>query len=137
MVERLYSPLVAQLHLTPGQSEEFYRVLLDNKMNGIAQSSELLSHGDIGRMCRTVADFQKEMNARLQTLLGETNFAQFQEYQAGVGDRGALEMMKSDFAENPLTGEQQQRLLKAMEAGPKTVEGRRNRQRRGIQHCRH
>jgi hypothetical protein len=123
MVERLYSPLVAQLHFTPEQSEEFYRVLLDNKMNGIAQRSELLSHGDIGRMCRTVADFQKEMNASLQTLLGEANFAQFQEYQAGVGDRGALEMMKIDFAQNPLTGEQQQRLLKAMEAGRKTVGG--------------
>jgi hypothetical protein len=98
-------------------------VLLDNKMSGIAQRSELLSHGDIGRMCRTVADSQKEMNASLQTLLGEANFAQFQEYQAGVGDRSALEMMKTDFAQNPLTGEQQQRLLKAMESGRKTVGG--------------
>jgi hypothetical protein len=123
VVERLYSPRVAQLHFTPEQSEEFYRVLLDNKMSGIAQRSELLSHGDIGRMCRTVADSQKEMNASLQTLLGEANFAQFQEYQAGVGDRSALEMMKTDFAQNPLTGEQQQRLLKAMESGRKTVGG--------------
>ncbi|HXR06309.1 MAG TPA: hypothetical protein VN765_03205 [Candidatus Acidoferrum sp.] len=123
MVEQLYSPLVAQLHLTPEQSKEFYRALLDNKMNGIAQRSELLSRGDIGSMCRTVADFQKEMNASLQTLLGEANFAQFQEYQAGVGDRGALEMMKTDFTQNPLTGEQQQRLLKAMAAGRKTVWG--------------
>jgi tRNA U38,U39,U40 pseudouridine synthase TruA len=112
MVKRLYSPLVAQFRLTPEQSAEFYRVLLDNKMNGIAQRSELFSHGDIGRMCRTVADSQKEMNASLQTLLGEANFAQFQEYQAGVGDRSALEMMKIDFAQNPLTGEQRQGLLK-------------------------
>jgi hypothetical protein len=121
MVERLYSPLVAQLHFTPEQSQEFYGVLLDNKMNGIAQKSELLSHGDIGRMSRTVADFQKEMNASLQTLLGEANFAQFQEYQAGVGDRGALELMKIDFAQNPLTDEQQQQLLKAMKAARKTA----------------
>lgn len=123
MIERLYSPLAAQLQLTPEQSEEFYRLLLDHKMNGIAQRSGLLSHGDIGRMCRTVADLQKEMNASLQPLLGEANFVQFQEYQAGVGDRGALEMMKSDFERNPLTGEQQERLLKTMEAARKTVEG--------------
>jgi hypothetical protein len=123
MVERLYSPLVAQLLFTPEQSEQFYRVLLDNKMNGIAQRSELFSHGNIARMCRSVADSQKEMNARLQTLLGEANFAHFQECQAGVGDRGALEMMKIDFAQNPLTVEQQQRLLKAMEAGRKTIGG--------------
>jgi hypothetical protein len=74
-------------------------------------------------MSRTVADSQKEMNDSLQTLLGEANFAQFQEYQAGVGDRGALEMMKIDFAQNPLTGEQQQLLLQAMEAGRKTAGG--------------
>jgi hypothetical protein len=123
MVERLYAPLVAQLQCTPKQSEEFYRVLQDNKMNGLAQRSELLSHGDIARLCRDVADSLREMNASLQTLLGEANFAQFQEYQASVGDRGALEMMKIDFEQNPLTGEQQQRLLSAMEAGRKTVGG--------------
>jgi hypothetical protein len=122
-VERLYSPLAAQLHFTPEQCQEFYRVLLDNKMSGLAQRSELLSHGDIARMCGDVADSQKEMNASLQTLLGEANFAQFQEYQAGVGDRGALEMMKIDFEPDPLTEEQRQRLLKAMEAGRKTVGG--------------
>ena len=123
MVERLYSPLVAQLRLSPEQTREFYQVLLDNKMSGIAQKSELFSHGDIARMSQAVADSKKEMHAALQSLLGDANFAQFQNYQAGVGDRGALEMMKSDLAQNPLTPEQHQQLLDAMQSARITVGG--------------
>jgi len=69
------------------------------------------------------AEFQREMNASLQELLGEAKFAHFQEYEAGGGDRLALEMMKNDFEREPLTGEQQQRILKAMEAGRKMAAG--------------
>jgi hypothetical protein len=121
MLERLYAPLVRQLNLTPEQSEQLYQVLLDNKMSGLAQRADLLCHGDPGRMSKNVADCQTETDARLQTLLGDANFAQYQEYQAGVGDRGMLELMKNNFTESPLTEEQQNRLLKAMNARRKAV----------------
>jgi hypothetical protein len=117
MLERLYAPLVKKLGLTPEQSRGFYQEIFDNKMKGQAQMAELLRHEDLNRMARTVADFQKETDARLQTLLGSANFAQYQEYQIGIGDRGVLERTKDDFAEHPLTEEQQQLLLEAMEAG--------------------
>jgi len=117
VLERRYSPLVKQLGLAPEQSEKFYQMLLANKMNGLAQRTELLCHGDIGRMTKVVADFQKATDARLRALLGDANFSQYQEYQVGVGDRTTLDLMENDFAANPLTEEQQQRLLKAMESG--------------------
>jgi len=72
-------------------------------------------------LAKIVADFQKEADASLQSLLGAANFAQCQEYQTGIGDRGILERTKDDFADRPLTEEQQHRLLMAMEAGRKAV----------------
>ncbi|HXR08690.1 MAG TPA: hypothetical protein VN765_15240, partial [Candidatus Acidoferrum sp.] len=71
VLERRYSPLVKQLNLAPEQSEKFYEILLANKMHGLAQKTELLCHGDIGRMTKAVADFQKETDASLRALLGE------------------------------------------------------------------
>jgi hypothetical protein len=122
-LERLYSPLVHQLNIMPEQSEEFYQILLDNKMNGLAQRPELLCHGDIGRMTKAVADFQKETDASLHALLGDAHFSLYQEYHAGVGDRSTLELMKNDFAANPLSEEQQELLLKAMESGRRALGG--------------
>jgi hypothetical protein len=119
MVERLYRPLAEQLDLTPQQSETFYQILLENKMSGMAQSAELLSHGDVSRLARTVAEFQKDTDGRLLALLGEAKFSQYQEYQTGIGDRGTLEMIQSDFAEHPLTKEQQRGLLRAMSSARK------------------
>jgi hypothetical protein len=121
ILERLYAPLVKKLNLTPEQSEKFYQVILENKMKGQAQMAELLRHGDLSRMVKTVADFRKEADASLLALLGTSDFAQYQEYQAGIGDRGMLEQTQKDFAEHPLTEEQQQHLLAAMEAGRKAV----------------
>jgi len=122
-LERQYSPLVKQLNLAPEQSGELYQLLLANKMHGLAQRTELLCHGDIGRMSKNVADFQKETDASLRALLGDANFSKYQEYQTGVGDRMTLGLMKNDFAENPLTEEQEQCLLQVMESGRKALGG--------------
>ena len=81
--------------------------------------AELLRHEDLSRMAKTVAEFQRETDASLRDLLGAADFASYEEYQGGVGDRGILERTKDDFAESPLTEEQQQRLLKAMQSGRK------------------
>ena len=121
ILERLYALLVKKLNLTLEQSKGFYQVILENKMKGQAQMADLLRHEDLGRMAEAIADFQKEMDASLQALLGVANFARYQEYQTGIGDRSLMERTKNDFAEHPLTEEQQQRLLVAMEAGRKAT----------------
>jgi len=118
-VERLYRPLAEQLDLTPQQGEMFYQILLENKMNGLAQTAELFSHGDVPRLAKIVAEFQKDMNGRLRVLLGDAKFSRYQEYQISIGDRGTLEMIQSDFAEHPLTKEQQLGLLRAMSSARK------------------
>lgn len=120
-LERLYGPLVKQINLASEPSRRFYEVILDDKMKRQAQMTNLLRDEDFGRMARANADIQKETDESLQALLGVTNFAHYQEYQTSIGDRGFLEMMKGDFAKSPLTEEQQQQLLKAMESGRKAA----------------
>jgi hypothetical protein len=119
LLERIYAPLIKKLNLTSEQNRTFYEVIIDNKMRGQAQVADLLRHEDFSRMAKAIADIQKETDASLQALLGAANFAQYEEYKKGVGDRGKFELMKSDFAESPLTEEQQQQLLNAMESGRK------------------
>ena len=121
LLERLYAPLVKKLNLAPEQSRRFYEAILDDKMKRQAQVTDLLRHEDFSRMARAIADIQKETDSSLQALLEAADFVQYREYQAGVGDRGQLELMKGDFAECPLTEEQQQHLLKAMESGRKAA----------------
>jgi GTP cyclohydrolase I len=121
VLEQLYAPLVKKLNLTAEQSQNFYQMILDTKMRGQAQVTELLRHEDPSRMARTLADFQKEMDARMQALLGTANFAEYKEYQTSVGDRGLLLLTKNDFASCPLSEEQEQHLLGAMESGRKTI----------------
>lgn len=122
MLEQLYGPFVKQLNLPPEQSEKFYEILLENKMNGLAQRADLQRHENITRLSEQVAHAQKEMVAGLRVLLGEANFARFVKYQAGIGDRSRLEMMKHFFTRSPLTDDQQQLLLEAMEAGRKALD---------------
>jgi hypothetical protein len=121
LLERLYAPLVKKLKLTVEQNKGFYQVILENKMKGMVQMADLLRHEDPSLMVKAVAESQKETDARLQALLGAAHFAQYQEYQTNIGDRGLLEQTKDDFAEHPLTEEQQQHLLAAMAAGRKAV----------------
>jgi hypothetical protein len=122
MVERLYRRLAEQ-DLTSQQSEAFYQILLEHKMSGIVQRAELLCHEDVSRLAKSADEAQKETDERLLALLGEARFSQYQEYQTSVRDRGTLEMIRSDFVDQPLTEEQRESLLRAMSPARKEWAG--------------
>jgi hypothetical protein len=114
VLERLYAPLVRKLDLTPEDRRSFYELILEAKLKAQALMADLLRHEDLGRLARASAEIQQKLDARLQVLLGPADFGIYQEYQAGVPDRGLVERMKSDFAECPLTEAQQELLIAAM-----------------------
>ena len=60
------------------------------------------------------AGSQEVMQDQMRLLLGDSGYAQFQDFQTSLPDRMMLEQMKTSFADNPLTGDQQQRLLQLM-----------------------
>jgi len=61
-----------------------------------------------------LADSQKSLQDQVRLLLGDGASAQFQDFQASLPDRMIFEQMKTAFGDNPLTDDQQQRLLQIM-----------------------
>jgi RNA polymerase sigma factor (sigma-70 family) len=116
-IKKQYAPLVKQLNLTPEQADKFYQVLSDNKMSTMEQKSDVIATGgNTAALEKIDTDAHKETDASLQALLGDAGFAQYQAYQSGVYDRVLLDRINDDFADKPLTGDQQQRLLQAIQA---------------------
>jgi RNA polymerase sigma factor (sigma-70 family) len=120
---KLYGPLLAQLNLTPDQSNKFYDILIDNKMNSVVAKTDRMASGDLSGLNTLTAQTQKEADAGIQALLGDAAFAQYQDYQSGLADRVMLDRITPDFAESPLTDDQQQELLETMQEARKSVAG--------------
>lgn len=122
-VRQQYGSLVKQLNLTPDTADKFYQTLLDNKMAAMTNSTDYLAQGDMTGLKEASVAAEKQLNASLQDLLGSEGFAQYQQYQSGLGDRMLLDQMKGNFADNPLTDDQQQRLLQLMQTTRQAVSG--------------
>jgi hypothetical protein len=115
MLKTQYAPLLKQLNLTPDQRDAFYKALSDNMTNAMAQGMAMMSGTNNPDATSAVADSQKAMEEQMKSLLGDAGFAQFQEFQTSLPDRVLLDtMIKPSFADNPLTDDQQQRLLQLM-----------------------
>ncbi|MGA2555687.1 MAG: sigma-70 family RNA polymerase sigma factor [Verrucomicrobiota bacterium] len=114
MLKTQYAPLVKQLNLTPEQRDAFYAALMDNATNAMAQALVMMSGTNKAGATGVLEDAQKSLQDQMRSLLGDSGFAQFQEYQTTIPDRQLLESMKTSFADNPLTDDQQQRLLQIM-----------------------
>jgi hypothetical protein len=111
-----YAPLVKQLNLAPDQTAAFYKVLTDNTTNAIVQALGMMSGTNKADLTGAMADSHKKINDQMRSLLGDTAFAQFQDFEASLPDRMMFEQMKTSFTDNPLTDDQQQRLLHLMTA---------------------
>jgi hypothetical protein len=125
-LKKQYDPLVKQLNLTPEQSDAFYQLLLDNQMTNMQRGASLLSGGSKADAAQAIRDSQQAMGTSLQALLGDAGYAQYQEYQSMAASRMELDQMKSDFADNPLTDDQQQQLVQSMKTAQSAMAGTNN-----------
>ncbi len=114
LMKTQYAPLVKQLNLTPDQRDAFYKLITDNLTNAMVQGMEVMSGSNKPAAFGALADAQKGLQEQMRLLLGENGAAQFQEFQATLPDRQIFEQMKTSFTDNPLTEDQQQRLLQLM-----------------------
>jgi RNA polymerase sigma factor (sigma-70 family) len=104
MVRMQYAPLVKQLHLSADQADKFYQILIDKSAQGI----EAIQSGNLA------AAATNSIEGNLKALLGESGFKQYTDYVASLADQTMLSMEKDSFVDDPLTDQQQQRLLQAM-----------------------
>ena len=114
LMKTQYAPLVKQLNLTPDQRDTFYKLITDNLTNAMVQGMAMMSGTNKAEATSAIADAQKNLQEQMRLLLGDNGSAQFQEFQTTLPDRQMLEQIKASFNDNPLTDDQQQRLLQLM-----------------------
>jgi len=109
-----YAPLIKQLNLTPDQRDAFYKVLTDNVTNAMAQGLAMFSGTNNAGAASAAATAQKTMQEQMRSLLGDSGYTQFQDFQTSLPDRMMFDQLKTGFSDNPLSDDQQQRLLQLM-----------------------
>ncbi len=114
LLKKQYAPLVKQLNLTPEQSDAFYALITDNATNTTAQGLAIMNGTNKSDVISAIAGTEKSFQDQMRSFLGDAGFAQFEEYETTIPDRQLLEQMKTSFADNPLTDDQEQCLLQLM-----------------------
>ena len=116
MLTQQYATLVKQLNLTPEQSDKFYNILSDASSSAVDKAAAMFS-GDKDAAAKAMKDTegsQAVADTQLQALLGADGFAQYKEFKDTVSERMLLDQMKPSFAAEPLTPDQEQKLLQIM-----------------------
>ena len=118
LMDPLYKPLIQQLGLNQEGAAKFKDMLADTAAKA-ADSAGALLGGD-GATNRTeamgaLAAGQKASEAEMKAFLGETGYAQYQDYQQTVAERMQLAAFKQTTgADFPLSDQQTEQLLGVM-----------------------
>jgi RNA polymerase sigma factor (sigma-70 family) len=119
-LKKEYAPFVKQMNLTPEQTDAFYQLLLDNWKSTQEAGTAQLSGAT---PAQTPTESKQILDSGMQALLGPDGYAQYQDYASEVGVRAEVDQMKSDFADNPLTSDQEEQLVQTMKAAQSSVLG--------------
>ena len=124
MLDQLYDPLIKKMDLTPAEAAQFKDLLADNMMKSAEKATSLMGGGSTNRteMLATLTAEQKDFEEQLRGVLGETRYAQYQDYQQTVGERTQLSQFRQQTAgENALTDRQTDQLLAFMKEEKQAV----------------
>jgi hypothetical protein len=111
-----YAGLVKQLNLSAQQADAFYSLLINHEKAQEALGYQLLSGTNNSGAGYEPGAAQKTLDDQIRSLLGESGYSQYTNYEAGMSDRNALERFRRVFADAPLSDVQQQRLLQLINA---------------------
>lgn len=124
-IKKQYAPLVKQLNLTPDQRDMFYTLLINDATNSAVMGLQFLTStnsADSTNFEAGVAAAKDALDQQIQLLLGANGAAQYEEFKSSMEDREMLAQLQDSFSDNPLTDDQQQRLLQVMTNARKSVE---------------
>lgn len=125
-MEQLYTPLIKKLGLTPQESTEFQKLLLDRTIANSEKAMTLVGAPEgeeRAKALQTLAEEQKSFEEDVRSFLGESRYAEYKTYQDTVGERTQLNMFRqNDVAGRTLTDEQTDQLLSAMAQEKKTLQ---------------
>jgi hypothetical protein len=125
VLEQLYVPLIKQLGLTPDEAEQFKDLLADNMLKGAEKATSLLGSGSStnqAELLSTLSESQKNFDDQMKAFLGESRYAQYQDYQKTVGERSQLSQFRQQATgENAITDQQTEHLLVLMKEEKQNV----------------
>lgn len=126
-----YNPLFGQLNLPPNQLERFKSLLIDKQQAvGDANRSALSLGANQDAAYRGIAGAQGEINAEIRSLLGESGYTRYQDYEATRGQRMVVDQLQQSLAHTttPLNDDQAAQVVRALyqnspPANPPTTNG--------------
>jgi hypothetical protein len=120
MVDKNYSRLFSDLHLTPEQSATLKDLILNKQMSAADIGMSMMS-GDLDATNRTklmeqVKASSDSADAQIKQYLGDANYSQFQSYEKTMAERTSVNGFKDQLGTGPtaLSDGQEQQLIQAM-----------------------
>jgi hypothetical protein len=125
-VDRRFKKLFAQMNLPPEQMEKFQKLLVEREATAMDSMMIAMQHGlnpmrDGAEIQKLVADSQAESDAQIKTLLGDTAYAQYQDYRNTEPQRNTVAQLQQNlgFTDAPLNQSQAAQLTQLLvEAHP-------------------
>jgi hypothetical protein len=119
MMDKLYEPLMKEMAMQPEEAARFKDFLADNMIKNTERATALMGDGSstnrIEALSKLTAE-QKEFDAQLKEMLGESRYAQYKDYQETLGERTQLQQFQQQYAGsgNALSDQQTAQLLALM-----------------------
>lgn len=112
MLSMLYGALFKKLRLTPEQLDQLKEIQLNKQMAAMA----MLGKGDKNAQRTAYLEATKQADLALKELLGDEQFATYQDYESTVGERMAIGQLNQQLSEKniPLDDVQQEEFVTLM-----------------------
>ena len=120
-VERRFKKLFAQMNLPPEQMEKFQKLLVDREASAMDSVMLAMQHGlnpmqDTAEIQKLVTDSQSESDAQIKALLGDTAYAQYQDYRNTESQRNTVAQLQQSlgYTDAPLNQSQTAQLTQLL-----------------------
>jgi hypothetical protein len=127
MLDQIYSPLIKQMGLSAEEAEQFRNLLADHTLKSAEKATALLGGAastNRAELTARLTEEQKAFDEQVRSLLGESRYAQYQDYQQTAGERAQLNQFRQQFSgESAVTDQQTEQLLAFMKEAKQAVGG--------------
>ena len=118
-----YAALFKNLDLSPAQLEQFKNLLVERQTAltdalAAARAQDINPRTDPEEFQKLVNDAQAEVDASIKSTLGDAAYAQYQQYQQTLPQRGVVNQLAQSlsYTSTPLTNEQSEQLVQILAA---------------------
>lgn len=122
-----YSSLFKDLALTPDQLDKFKDLLVEKRtammdVMAAARGQGINPRSNPEAFAKLTADAQAEIDANIRSTLGETGFAEYQNYEQTIPQRNVVNQLEQrlSYSSTPLTAQQSDQMISILAATTKS-----------------